>query len=215
MLSRVALVRTDVSGELSASIFRLTRIGELGTTLAVISNRSTLRRNAMYAISSQLIQLLVTANVPSSHILVTLMMETIRSSETSVLTRATRRDIPEDGILQTFTCYWASRWPSASDVPRGVCDVQGVRCCRPRPARPRSCAFWRAEPRPSGGTVSRTQNLRTPKSTADLWPTAPTRYLSLFCIHLTGLVSKHYRQTNRIWNTFIIKCRHLVGYAAV
>jgi hypothetical protein len=35
------LVRTDVSEELSASIFRVTRIGELGTTLAVTSNRRT------------------------------------------------------------------------------------------------------------------------------------------------------------------------------
>jgi hypothetical protein len=35
MLCRVALVRTDVSEELSASFIRVTRIGELGTTLAV------------------------------------------------------------------------------------------------------------------------------------------------------------------------------------
>jgi hypothetical protein len=35
MLRRVALVRTDVSEALSASIIRVTRIGELGTTLAV------------------------------------------------------------------------------------------------------------------------------------------------------------------------------------
>jgi hypothetical protein len=35
MLRRVALVRTDVSEELSASFVRVTRIGELGTTLAV------------------------------------------------------------------------------------------------------------------------------------------------------------------------------------
>jgi hypothetical protein len=35
MLRRVALVRTDVSEELSASFIRVTRIGELGTTLAV------------------------------------------------------------------------------------------------------------------------------------------------------------------------------------
>jgi hypothetical protein len=32
-------VRTDVSEELSVSIIRLTRNGELGTTLAVTSNR--------------------------------------------------------------------------------------------------------------------------------------------------------------------------------
>jgi hypothetical protein len=69
----VALVRTDVSEELSASIIRVTRIGELGTTLAVTSNRRTLRRNT---------KLLVTANVPSSPILFTLMKEALSSSET-------------------------------------------------------------------------------------------------------------------------------------
>jgi hypothetical protein len=39
MLHRVALVKTDVSEELSASFIRVTRIGELGTRLAVTSNR--------------------------------------------------------------------------------------------------------------------------------------------------------------------------------
>jgi hypothetical protein len=34
MLRRVAVVRTDVSEELSASFTRVTRIDELGTTLA-------------------------------------------------------------------------------------------------------------------------------------------------------------------------------------
>jgi hypothetical protein len=45
MLSRVALVKTEVSEELSASFITVTGIGELGTTLAVTSNRRTLRRN--------------------------------------------------------------------------------------------------------------------------------------------------------------------------
>jgi hypothetical protein len=45
MLRRLALVRPDVSEELSAVLFRVTRIGELGTTLALTSNRRTLRRN--------------------------------------------------------------------------------------------------------------------------------------------------------------------------
>jgi DNA-binding TFAR19-related protein (PDSD5 family) len=37
MLRRVALVRTDVSEELSTSLIRVTRIGELGTTLVTDS----------------------------------------------------------------------------------------------------------------------------------------------------------------------------------
>jgi hypothetical protein len=60
MLRRVALVRTDVSEELSASFIRATRIGELGTTLALTSNRRPV--------------------VPSSPILVTLMKEALSST---------------------------------------------------------------------------------------------------------------------------------------
>jgi hypothetical protein len=44
MLRGVGLIRTDISEELSASFIRVTKIGELGTTLAVTSNRRTLRR---------------------------------------------------------------------------------------------------------------------------------------------------------------------------
>jgi hypothetical protein len=46
MLRRVAPVRTDDSEELSASFIRVTRNGDLETTLGVTTNRRTLRRNA-------------------------------------------------------------------------------------------------------------------------------------------------------------------------
>jgi hypothetical protein len=75
----VTLVRSDVSEEYIASIFRVIRIGDLGT-LAVTSNRIFLRF---------VLRLLLTADVLSSSILVTLMVEAIRSSETSVLARVT------------------------------------------------------------------------------------------------------------------------------
>jgi hypothetical protein len=47
-----------------------------------------------------MLQFIVTANIPSSLILVTLMIEAIHSSKMSVLTRATWGHIPDDGILQ-------------------------------------------------------------------------------------------------------------------
>jgi hypothetical protein len=47
------------------------------------------------------LRLLITANFPSSLILVTLMLEAIYFSETLVLTRATWCNIPEDGFLHS------------------------------------------------------------------------------------------------------------------
>jgi hypothetical protein len=61
MLRRVALARTDVSEELSASFIRMTKIGELETTLAVTSNRRTLQRNISSHISEESVASMIRA----------------------------------------------------------------------------------------------------------------------------------------------------------
>jgi hypothetical protein len=71
MLRRATVVETDVTGEHIASIISMTRIGELGATLAVTSFL----------------------------IIFALMMEVILSSETSVIIKATWRNVLEDGVL--------------------------------------------------------------------------------------------------------------------
>jgi hypothetical protein len=84
MLRRVALVRINISEELSTSIIRARRIGELGTTLALTSYQRTLQR-----ILCSVPRLLFTASViPSSPILVALILEAASSSGTSVLNKS-------------------------------------------------------------------------------------------------------------------------------
>jgi hypothetical protein len=98
MLRRVDLVSTDVSEKRSASIIRVTRVGELGKMLAVTSNRLLC---ANIAFLRSLRRLLVTANVvPSSPILATVLMEELSSLVTSTLKKAPQLNIPEDDIPQ-------------------------------------------------------------------------------------------------------------------
>jgi hypothetical protein len=70
MLRFVVLVRIDISEELSASFIRVTKIGELGTTLAVTSNRC---------------KLLGTANLVLSSLILTLITGALRSSKNLLL----------------------------------------------------------------------------------------------------------------------------------
>jgi hypothetical protein len=84
MLRLLTLVRTDISQELIASIIRVTKIGEYFIFLRSVG------------------RLPVTPNlVATSPNLVTLMMEALSSLQTSVVTRETARNIPEDGIIHS------------------------------------------------------------------------------------------------------------------
>jgi hypothetical protein len=70
MLRRVALVRTDVSEELSASIIRVTRISELGTTLTLSSNRHMLQK----ILTSQQMPFFIVTAVKTSNFTLTLLL---------------------------------------------------------------------------------------------------------------------------------------------
>jgi hypothetical protein len=99
MSRRVALVRTDVSEEPISSFIRVTSVRRLLVAASV---------------------------VPSSPILVTLMKDAPDFPETSVLTRATLRNIPEDPILHSHR---------RENLKSYICDHQSAsELFRPRTA---------------------------------------------------------------------------------
>jgi hypothetical protein len=107
MLRRVALVRTDVSEELSASFIRVTRIDYIGTTSDITSNRRTLRRDAHIIFLHRVRRLLVTAEVPRSPILDNLMMEALLSPKRRLLQEphgVTSQKTPFFIFGTNFTC---------------------------------------------------------------------------------------------------------------
>jgi hypothetical protein len=141
MLCRVALVTTGVSKEHIASIIKVTRIGVLGTKWAVTRNRSTFLTLFLPADSCH----------PDDGGDMFL--------QTSVLTRATRRNIPEDSILQInifiivslavladwprFARHWSSllalAWqfrPLVTTSDRGYCVVNSLKRRGTRPDGP-------------------------------------------------------------------------------
>jgi hypothetical protein len=66
------------------------------------------------------LQLLVAPYVvPSSLIISTLMMEALHSFETSVITSATRRHVPDDGILHSHRSHIAQTDKLIHDILDG------------------------------------------------------------------------------------------------
>jgi hypothetical protein len=114
ILCHVAFVRIDVLEECIASTIRVTRISMLGT----LASQQLKHVAKKYYFFHSVDWLLFTANiVPSSPIPVTLMMVAIRSSKTSVLTRATWHSSQKTpfftvttmktiSITETIILYW-------------------------------------------------------------------------------------------------------------
>jgi hypothetical protein len=118
---RVALVRTDVSEERLVSTFTMTRTNELGTSATLC-----------HSIASQRASVAVSAAVPSSPILVTLMMQNVGSYRSHTTERPIRRHssscvvprcVPDlGGALSLLHRRLTVLWTSTALLSLAVCD---------------------------------------------------------------------------------------------
>jgi hypothetical protein len=115
MLRRVALVRTDVSEAPGASLIRVARLGELGTTQSATSNRRTLV--FLYGVHRLLVADCV---VPSSPILATLIKEAPGSSEMSVFTGATHSVTSQKTPFFIINSTWIRQVACSSAVAGAI-----------------------------------------------------------------------------------------------
>jgi hypothetical protein len=101
MLRRVPLVRTDVSEELSASIIRVTRIGEIGKTLAANLTRFEVFMPSYGMVRSVAV---VRTDVSDEHSTSTFRLTTISELGTLAIT-SNRLTLPHNVTAQEMTFF--------------------------------------------------------------------------------------------------------------